>query len=439
LTSVAAVTLSLGPVAATAAPPTPDFGASIDAYAAYDGQDTCDPTPKPGVVDVKNLLEAEYGHHEWGIARDCGIGGTSEHKEGRALDYGFDVFDSAQRADAEDVLNWLLSTDRHGNQHAVARRLGVMYIIWNRRIWKAYQASQGWQSYDGSNPHTDHIHISFSWAGARQRTSWWSAGPTTPPGPTDNGVGAVVYDSVLRTFARGGDGALWQAYQFDGAWHWQEIGGQIVGNPSPVVSGGILRVFARGINGTLWQAYYANGQWTWQDLGGQIAGGPGAVEFGGALRVFARGTDNALWQAFYTDRWTWQKIGGVITSPPGTVVHDGRLRVFARGNDGALWQASYTDQWQWQTIGGQVSSGPAAYASGTTLRVFARGGNGALWQAIYTDRWQWQEIGGQITGGPGAVEFGGASRVFARGLDGALWQASYAGQWQWQTIGGYIV
>ncbi len=70
-------------------------------------------------------------------------------------------------------LTWLLKTDKYGNKHANARRLGIMYLIWNDKIWSSSQAADGWREYNGSNPHTDHIHFSLSWAGAHQETSWW--------------------------------------------------------------------------------------------------------------------------------------------------------------------------------------------------------------------------------------------------------------------------
>ena len=54
-----------------------------------------------------------------------------------------------------------------GNKAAMARRLGLMYIIWNNQIWKAYQLDRGWQAYNGSDPHTGHVHFSFGWAGAQ--------------------------------------------------------------------------------------------------------------------------------------------------------------------------------------------------------------------------------------------------------------------------------
>ncbi|MFY1574590.1 FG-GAP repeat domain-containing protein [Verrucosispora sp. WMMD703] len=164
-----------------APPPTPDFGPAIEPLAPLVSQSTCDPTAKPGVVGFKDLLVGHYGHHNWNIDRPCSWGGTSEHKEGRALDFALNANNSTQNARANEILNWLLATDRHGNAHALARRFGIMYLIWNKRIWSASRASEGWRPYDctpgdASDCHTDHIHFSFSWPGARKETSWWSGG-----------------------------------------------------------------------------------------------------------------------------------------------------------------------------------------------------------------------------------------------------------------------
>ncbi|MCM0675800.1 VCBS repeat-containing protein [Micromonospora phytophila] len=180
LATAIAAAVAISPTAAMAAPATPYFSSTIDSYAGYDGQEICDPSAKPGVVGFKDLLNSTYGSHTWGIVRDCSSGGTSEHKEGRALDYHFNYYDAAQRADAADLRDWLLATDSYGNKHAMARRLGIMYMIWNNEIWKSYEASAGWQPYSGSSPHTDHIHFSFSWDGAKKRTSWWSGGDVLP-------------------------------------------------------------------------------------------------------------------------------------------------------------------------------------------------------------------------------------------------------------------
>jgi hypothetical protein len=172
--------------AAHAAPPTRGFDATIDALARYDGQWRCDPTEKPGVVGFRTLVQQTYsGVNSGGISRDCTVGGVSEHKEGRAWDWMLRADRPEDVAKADDLLTWLLATDAHGNKHAMARRLGVMYIIWNRKVWESYAPDDGWTDYTGSNPHTDHIHFSFSWDGALERTSWWNGGvPSTEPSPS---------------------------------------------------------------------------------------------------------------------------------------------------------------------------------------------------------------------------------------------------------------
>jgi hypothetical protein len=65
-------------------------------------------------------------------------------------------------------VTWL--TDNDGE---MARRFGIQSIIWNKRVWHSY-AGAGWQGYAGQSPHTDHVHVSFSWDGANMRTSWWT-------------------------------------------------------------------------------------------------------------------------------------------------------------------------------------------------------------------------------------------------------------------------
>jgi hypothetical protein len=148
------------------------FGSSIDPYARYVSQTQCLGVEQPGARELRALLQRTYGANSGGILRACGQGGTSEHKEGRAYDWMLNASNPADRAKADAFLKWLLATDAAGNRHAMARRLGVMYVIWDRRIWKAYQPSAGWQPYSGASPHTDHIHISLSWAGARRETSF---------------------------------------------------------------------------------------------------------------------------------------------------------------------------------------------------------------------------------------------------------------------------
>lgn len=182
--------LPLAPAAPAAAVPFEErvFGPQIEGYARYEGQTRCLRTEQPGVVAFRALLQEAYGANGGGILRGCSVGGRSEHKEGRAYDWMLNAHDAADRAKADEFLSWLLATDEHGNAHAMARRMGVMYIIWNGRSWSAWRAGDGWRRYTGRDPHTDHIHFSFSWAGARGTTSFWTTPvePPRPPGPFDD-------------------------------------------------------------------------------------------------------------------------------------------------------------------------------------------------------------------------------------------------------------
>ena len=168
-----AVLLPAAPAAA--APETVSPGAAIEALSPYQGQTACEPIARPGVERFRDLVLAAYpGTTNAGIVRACSSGGTSEHKEGRAWDWRADADDPIQAAQVADLMQWLLAPDEHGNSAAMARRLGVMYVIWDAQVWKSYQAARGWQPYSGSSPHTDHVHLSFSWAGALGETSYWT-------------------------------------------------------------------------------------------------------------------------------------------------------------------------------------------------------------------------------------------------------------------------
>ena len=186
--------LALGASPARAvAPVTPSFGAVADGFAEYDGQSLCSPTPKPGARKLAALLVRTYGPASIGISRACAQGGTSEHKEGRALDWMLSVRVPAQRAKVQAFLTWLLATDANGNRAAMARRLGIMYIGWNNRMWRAY-GTPGWgdlkgcsttpamkaSSYD-TTCHRNHIHLSLSWDGAAGLTSFWTGAPLAGP------------------------------------------------------------------------------------------------------------------------------------------------------------------------------------------------------------------------------------------------------------------
>lgn len=152
------------------APVTP---ATIERYGSYQAQVSCNPTTMAGVAKLRSLFMSTYGGRDLGVVRSCSVGGLSEHKEGRAWDWGINFNNATETAQATKALDWLLATV-DGEPHARARRVGIMYIIKNRQIWRAYNPSIGWQKYTGPNPHTDHVHFSFTWNGGSGAVSQWT-------------------------------------------------------------------------------------------------------------------------------------------------------------------------------------------------------------------------------------------------------------------------
>jgi peptidoglycan hydrolase-like protein with peptidoglycan-binding domain len=186
--AIPVVSLPLGMAAAEAAtvpkPPSKTLPAALDIASPYQPQTTCDPVAKPGAVAFAELMKAYYARTSattYGISRNCNSGVT-EHSEGRAVDWMLNVNSPTQKAIADSVTQWLSAPDAQGRPGAMARRFGIMYIIWNRKMWRAYDPGRGWAPYSGPVPHTDHIHFSFSWDGAMERTSWWTGKALTVVG-----------------------------------------------------------------------------------------------------------------------------------------------------------------------------------------------------------------------------------------------------------------
>jgi hypothetical protein len=84
---------------------------------------------------------------------------SGEHPKGRACDFAADKggFGGVATGASKDYGN-RLATYFRGN----ADNLGVLYVIWFKRIWLP---SSGWKSYSGgqgdpSSNHTNHVHLS---------------------------------------------------------------------------------------------------------------------------------------------------------------------------------------------------------------------------------------------------------------------------------------
>jgi peptidoglycan hydrolase-like protein with peptidoglycan-binding domain len=184
------------PVAPKAAP------AVVETFTPYLPQASCDPTIKPGTAALRTTLMGTYGGRDLGVTRSCDIGALSEHKEGRAWDWGLSAANPTEKAIAQQFLGWLLAKGPDGAAAYNARRLGVMYVIWDGKIWSAYRVKEGWRAYSGGEAHADHIHISLAWNGAMKRTSWWTgttAATDFGPCPSIAGQLAAPYSGPRYT------------------------------------------------------------------------------------------------------------------------------------------------------------------------------------------------------------------------------------------------
>ena len=116
--------------------------------------------------------------------RPCTGSGASEHKDGRAVDWTLDA-DGPRRPQAGHARSSPrpFATDADGNAAALARRMGIMYVIWNDHFYPACHQfeperylSSGCRSKKRCSTtlrHRDHVHISLSKAGGKGLTSFY--------------------------------------------------------------------------------------------------------------------------------------------------------------------------------------------------------------------------------------------------------------------------
>lgn len=156
--------------------------APLEDYAPYQPATRCAPAAKPGTAVLARWMVNRYGGRFGGISRACGSG-RSEHHEGRAFDWSVDVRRPADRRRVARLMRDLFAPDAAGEPDALARRMGIMYVIWNDRIWSAWSGFRAEPYRSSSCPsvrrcsrtlrHRDHVHVSLSWRAARGNTSWY--------------------------------------------------------------------------------------------------------------------------------------------------------------------------------------------------------------------------------------------------------------------------
>jgi hypothetical protein len=82
------------------------------------------------------------------------------HSEGRAIDLYVPTDgtgdDSASNDLGDPIANWLAEN---------AEYIGMSYVIWDQASWGAHRDGDKHQSYGGSHPHNDHLHIEVTWDG----------------------------------------------------------------------------------------------------------------------------------------------------------------------------------------------------------------------------------------------------------------------------------
>lgn len=162
----------------------------LEPYAGYQPQTKCQPTPKPGVLMLADWLVARGGGYG-PISRACSRSSRSEHQESRAFDWLLDASDPADEALAVALLDEILAPDDTGQPHALARRMGIMYVIWNDTMYASYDGfapkrylSSSCRTKRTCSPtlrHRDHLHVSLTRKGARGKTSWYYAQASSQP------------------------------------------------------------------------------------------------------------------------------------------------------------------------------------------------------------------------------------------------------------------
>ena len=139
---------------------------------------TCDPSAKPGVTALRDLVLATYP-----CTTQRGDRPRLQHRRHQRAQGGPGLgLDDPGRPPRGRRAPRLAPRDRRPRQqprHGPAPGHHVHRL--EPQIWRAYKALEGWQPYTGSNPHTDHVHFSFSWAGAKKQTSFWTAPQTCTP------------------------------------------------------------------------------------------------------------------------------------------------------------------------------------------------------------------------------------------------------------------
>lgn len=160
----------------------PPAHAELEDFASYQPESHCSPRAKPGAVYLSGWLVRHYGGGRGRIGSTCSKS-VSEHQEGRAIDWSNDATTKAARKRVEAFMDDVFAPDHRDRDAAKARRMGIMYVIWDDRIYSAWNGFEP-EKYLSSSckkltkcsktlRHRDHVHISLTRQGGFGRTSFF--------------------------------------------------------------------------------------------------------------------------------------------------------------------------------------------------------------------------------------------------------------------------
>jgi len=156
---------------------------------SYDWPKQCTGGTQPGTRELERYFQNNWRGTSLGTYNCRTVRGGSTlslHGEGRAVDWGLDVNNAAQKAVGDQLKAVLISK---------SASWGIQEVIWNRRYWAR---SSGDIYYNGENPHYDHLHIGLNWCGASSFNQGWASGSggSSWGSCTVNGVGGTCKDSA---------------------------------------------------------------------------------------------------------------------------------------------------------------------------------------------------------------------------------------------------
>lgn len=173
----------------------------------------------PSLIALGNEINAHWPRRD--TASDGAIGDASH--QARVSDHNPD-WDDHGVVRAIDIDNG--GIDVNAVLKALIGDQRVWYVIWNRKI---YSRTYGWkaQDYDGTDPHTGHIHVSIQHTSAAENdTSKWLAANTTKPNVPEAPDGweeimalfnsKAEFEASVAAGVKAGNAAYWRDFYHDG-------------------------------------------------------------------------------------------------------------------------------------------------------------------------------------------------------------------------------